>query len=167
MKTAPSRPQTLRPFAGFTLVEVCLSLGVLAVAATTMMGLMPGSLSQLRESIDRGQAQAMSAQVLVEARQMDFAELCAQGSYERYFTEDGTLLPSRNGSQIYTAKVSVNRGNGTPLPGGDASQPSLASLKVEIRKTPPALEEGKEGPLVGTYVSRLACRDLSELNASR
>jgi uncharacterized protein (TIGR02598 family) len=145
---------------GFTLVEVCLAMSIMVFATTAMIGLLSSGLNRLGGSIDANQGQNIAQQVLLEARQMPFPQLAAMGTYKRYFTYEGDMFDSSSAQTVYTANVTV--GAPTAMPGGGATSSTLATVTVEIRKTP-AGQDAPANPAIAHYVSMSSCRDLTLL----
>lgn len=145
---------------GFTLVEVCLALGIMAFAATAMMGLLVTGLTQLGSSMDSNQGQNILQQVLLEAREMPFPQLAAMGTYKRYFTDEGDMFDAPSNQTVYTATINVSAT--TPMPGGGETSNTLATVTVEIRKTPSGVD-APGNPAIAHYVSMSSCRDLTLL----
>jgi uncharacterized protein (TIGR02598 family) len=171
---AKGQVRRVRGEAGFTLVEVCLALGIMAVTLIPLIGVMAMGLGQVRSNIDNNESVNISQQVFLEARQMSFSTLAAKGTYYRYFSAQGddlgtgtstsSGLTMANSSQIvYTAVVTVTAYNSstTPqaLPGGDTQQPTLLTLTVQVRKTPGGVYTAVN-PVVATYVGMVSCNDL-------
>lgn len=164
--SAQSFPKSPRPFRkfraprrAFTLVEVCLALGIMSFSAIALLGLLPTALDHLGGSIDKSRAQTISRQVLVEARQMGFLELSNQDDYERFFTNEGDAVEVKNSTVAYTARISVNKNGATRLPGDNSDQSTLLTVTVEIHRTPGG-NDIKKGSKIQSFVSLMACPDL-------
>ena len=149
-----------RKAAGFTLVEVCLAMSIMVFASTAMIGLLSSGLTRLGGSIDANQGQNIVQQVLLEARQMPFPQLAAMGNYKRYFTYEGDMFDTSSPQTVYTAKITV--GASTAMPGGGTPSNTLATVTVEVRKTP-AGQDAPANPAIAHYVSMSSCRDLTLL----
>ncbi len=155
--------------AGFSLVEVCVALGVLTVTMIPLMGLMTVELGQVGKNLDNNQAVNISQQVVVEAQQMTFSSLTAlggsngTGTYQRYFSYQGDAETAGSSQIAYTAKVTVTTYSAgattTALPGGDATQPTLVTLAIQVRKTPGGID-APTNPAVANFVSMISCSDL-------
>lgn len=151
----------------FTLVEICLSLGIMTFAVTAMLGLLPVSLNQLTSAEDRNQAQRIVQQVIVEAQQTRFSTLAGAGTYQRYFTNEAQVTQAGNAAVVYAAVVSVSKdartGTASALPGGDPA-PTMAKLRITVCK---ALPSGVLTNVpVASYVTLFTCDDLSDYNAA-
>jgi uncharacterized protein (TIGR02598 family) len=162
MNALSSSPGSLAKCRGFTLVEVCLSLGIMAFSVTAMLGLLPLGVDTLRKNIDSSQAKNLSQQVVLEARQMAFSTLSTMGAYKRYFNSQGDSVNAGSAQMVYTCNVSVNGNGVTKLPGGDTQQRTLVTLTVEIRKTPGGVDLPQNSAIANT-VSMVSCQDLSSL----
>jgi uncharacterized protein (TIGR02598 family) len=66
-----------RRAAGFSLVEVALSLGIIAVAFVPLLGLLPLGLDVSRRAIDTTIGAQIAQQLRTEAQQTDFSALPA------------------------------------------------------------------------------------------
>lgn len=173
--SAPKRVSQRGNRGGFTLVEVCLAIGIMAVTLIPLIGVMAMGLGQVRTNIDNNESVNIAQQVFLEARQMNFNTLAAKGTYYRYFSAQGDDLgtgaassagPSMaNSAQIvYTAVVTVTAYNTSSttqaLPGGDTQQPTLLTLAVQVRKTPGGIYTTLN-PVVASYVGMVSCDDLN------
>ena len=145
---------------GFTLVEVCLAMGIMAFATTAMMGLLSTGITRLGGQMDVDQGQNILQQVLIEARQMPFPTLAGMGTYKRYFTYEGDMYDTASSQIVYTAVITVRAP--TVTPGGGASSNTLATITVQIRKTPSGNDAPGNLP-IANYVSMSSCPDLTLL----
>ena len=144
----------------FTLIEVCLAIGILSFALILMVGLLPSGLGQLTSSIDSLRAQAISRQVLVGAQQTDFNTLKSMGTYSLYFDYSGNQLQQNGSDTIYTAIVTID--DNAELPGTSTSQSTLLKVVIEVRKTQGGVDNAQNRAIENT-VSYVACSDLSLL----
>ena len=153
---------------GFTLIEVCIALGIVTFAVLPLLGLVAGGLGQLRSNMDLNQATNISQRLLFEAQQMDFATLRAKGTYTEYFTEEGDSVNAGDARIVYTATVAVVNPTtkSAPLQGATTTTPStLVALSVKIRKTPHGVDNAST-PCLAKYVNMISCDDLSTLSAT-
>jgi len=74
--------------AGFSLVEVVLALGVIGVALTSMLGLLPTGLTIFRESIEATVRADILRKLSSELQQTPFSEV-KNSTGMRYFTDEG------------------------------------------------------------------------------
>jgi uncharacterized protein (TIGR02598 family) len=152
---------------GFSLIEVCLCLGVLTFAILPLLGLMAGGLGLMRMNMDRNQAASISQQILLEAQQMDFTTLLNKGTYSEYFTADGDQVNKGSPLIVYTANITVYNptSKSAPLQGGAGTSPgTLAALSIQVRKTPGGIDAATNPP-VATFVNMVSCNDLSALTS--
>ncbi len=166
-KLSPLGRRRAAKASGFTLVELCIAIGVANFAMLPLLGLVAGGLGQLRSNMDCSQATNISQQILLEAQQMNFASLQAKGSYTEYFTQDGDSVNSGDSRIVYTAIVKVTNPTtqSAPLGGVTSSAPStLVALSVNIRKTPHGIDNATN-PSLAKYVNMISCDDLSTLSS--
>jgi uncharacterized protein (TIGR02598 family) len=144
---------------GFTLLEVCISMGILTFAVVNLFALMVYGMGQVSSNIDRNQAVYISQQVVGEARQTPFSSLVStsqSGAYQRYFSSLGDSLNAGDPQIVYTAYVSLTQ---APLPGGDTSQPTLMTVTIKVRKTPGG-HDLAQNHSIATFVNMISCSDL-------
>ena len=164
-------PRFSRRKSGFSLIEVCIAIGIITLTLIPMMGLMAVGVGQVSTNLDRNQAVTISQQVLIEAQQMAFTSLTAlanstgTGTYQRYFNYQGDAVAAGSSQIAYTANVTVTTfTTSTPssvpaLPGGDTTQPTLVTLTIQVRKTPSGID-ATTNPNVAQFVSMISCNDL-------
>src|SRR3978361_1982183 len=58
--------------AGFTLVEIAISIGILAVALVALMGMLPAGLSNFRKAMDTSITAQIAQRILLDMQQADF-----------------------------------------------------------------------------------------------
>ena len=151
---------------GFTLVEVCISMGILTVTLVPLLGLMANGLSQVGSNIDKNQAVNICQQVFVGAQQQSFSQLvqlatatAPANTTSTYFTAEGDSVPSGNSSIVYTAYVTYSS-NGATKP-----TPPLVTLQIKIQKTPGGNLPPGNPPAVASFVGTVSCPDVSGYNA--
>ena len=142
---------------GFTLVEVCIAMGIMTVALVPLLGLMANGLMRVGSNIDNVQAVNISQQVFVAAQQQSFSQLAATTSYQTYFTAEGDAVPAGSPSIVYTASVTCTNSAVT------APTPPLVTLSIKILKTPGG-SVGTGNP-VASFVGTVSCPDISGYNA--
>lgn len=132
MKPIPHLPNAR---SAFSLVEVTLTIGIMAFALTSILGLLPVGLATFRQAVDTSVESQIVQRVTTEASQSDFATLVDPNSGARtirYYDDQGNKLPSA-ADAIYHVKVTVE--SPASLPSGDLS-PDLARLLVDIVNNP-------------------------------
>lgn len=140
MLTQPSTiDRQSSPPRGFSLIEVTIALGIVAISLIAIFGLLPMGLTTFRSSIDRTVASQIAQNIINQARQTDFSSLSdlatLTGSPKR-FTEDGdeTTDPAKT---IYVAKVEVT--TSVTLP-SSAANTSMAKIRVRVANSPSGSE---------------------------
>lgn len=119
---------------GFSLVEVVLAIGVIALAFIPIFSLLPAGLTTFRQAIDNSVGSQIVQRLVGEAQQTDYPTLIATTTYQRYFDEQGNEVASDK-DYIYTAEISVN--SQTELP--NASVPptgSLTTVTIKLANNP-------------------------------
>ncbi|HUT35385.1 MAG TPA: prepilin-type N-terminal cleavage/methylation domain-containing protein [Planctomycetota bacterium] len=120
----PSIPLRSRNGAGFTIIEVLLAIGILAVSITAVLFLFAMGMRSHRRALDRTRA-AMLAETVVSQVQADFrpaypATAIANATHPDFpgFTYDVTFTPLYGGTSFYRASVLVRWGdpNAPPEP---------------------------------------------------
>lgn len=61
-----------RAKAGFTLVEIAIAIGILAIALVALMGMLPGGLSNFRKAMDTSITAQIAQRILLDMQQADF-----------------------------------------------------------------------------------------------
>lgn len=115
--------------AGFSLIEVAIAVGILAVALVALLGLMPGGMSNFRKAMDTSVTAQIAQRIMHDLGQAEFNELIdlpnlpkdqSGKSYcpinysfraptisapaLRYFDEQGGELVPANGTTLSTAQ---------------------------------------------------------------
>jgi uncharacterized protein (TIGR02598 family) len=115
--------------AGFSLVEVTLALGIVAVGLVSSLGLLGTGLTCFHQSINTTIQAQVIQQVVGDIRQTDFSQLPATGQ-TLYFDAEGVELPTATTPGIvYTVVVTTSKT--TNLPAG-SSTTNLATIKLTI-----------------------------------
>ena len=131
--------------AAFSLVEVTLAIGVVAIAIIPVFGLIPTGLNTFHKAIDASVGSQIAQRLIVEAQQTDFATLIGANSSRfvqtvnnstlRYFDDQGTELTGASiSSAIYRTQVVVVPN--TQTPGPQPSNVNLATVTVQVANNP-------------------------------
>jgi uncharacterized protein (TIGR02598 family) len=133
--------------AGFTLVEMTLAIGVLALAMIPLVGLLPMGLNVFHQAIDSSVESQMAQLVTNEAQQTDFNTLIGanttrflQSTTPRYFDAQGNEL-AQSTNAIYQVRTILtprplmpyNPSSTTPLA---ATNANLCIVTVQIARNP-------------------------------
>jgi uncharacterized protein (TIGR02598 family) len=123
-----------RGSSGFSLVEVVLAMGIIAVAFIPLMGLLPIGLNTSKQAIDTTIQAQILQQMTGQAQLTGWSGLttmCNGTANATYFDANGNVVTSAS-SAIYMAAFSVPAN--TVLPGG-ATTPTLDTISIYILNT--------------------------------
>jgi MSHA pilin protein MshD len=124
---------SLRSTRGFTLVELVISIVIIAMAATALMGTLSFIATQSGEAAAREQANAIATAYLNVAASQTFAALPAYAA--AHANDVGALDQLGNaiaGLNRYTISVSATPTTALPL------IPSTAALRIDVTVTHPS-----------------------------
>lgn len=133
MKTSP---RNLLPSA-FSLVEVCLALGVLAFGLVALLGLYPVGLESVRSSKEKVVHAEIIKSVTSEFAGMRFDQLGGMNGKAYHFSEEGILVPAGNAKALYLASIqTVQTNTQVPADNGSRALGECRTLQVQITKPP-------------------------------
>jgi len=132
---------------GFSLVEVCLALGIVVVGFVSIIGLLPAGMDAFRASMNTSAGAQLVQRVLNEAQQTDFYNLVGgnppQTNYEyiplRTYDEQGNELADGNTSGgVYQVHAVAQYGPAFPDSAGKNTviMDELATVTVQIAVNP-------------------------------
>jgi len=137
--------------AGFTLVEMVISLGIAGFAFMAIVGLLPFGLQNFRAAMDNT-LQAQMAKVLIgKAGQSSYADLSDLVDQSFYFDDSGNLTDASNPEKTYEAKVQVEKQ--TVIPANSSyTNSSLARITITF------VQKGNSGASrpAGSFVTYLS-----------
>ncbi len=115
----------------FSLVEVCLAIGVLSFSLLTVIGLLPVGLTTMRRAMDAATERNIVRQLGAEASGMPYSRLRSDyaATQVRYFDDQGLAL-SNSANAYYRASVSFGQ---TEFPGSDNVPLTNALQMIQIR----------------------------------
>lgn len=142
--------------AGFTLIEVAIAVGILAVALVSLLGLMPVGMTNFRKAMDTSITAQIAQRILLDLQQADFDQVIDAANESgntpptftftapsrtlvpevqrfRYFDEQGVeLVLQPNATALSTAQKAalVYQVNVRIMP--KAAQPADAKLSGEV-----------------------------------
>jgi len=112
--------------AGFSLIEIAIAVGILAVALVALMGLMPGGMTNFRKAMDTSITAQIAQRILLDMQQADFDKVIdsqtsdkqdlsnlanytftapTRGSNQfRFFDEQGNELITSDGKTLNTSQ---------------------------------------------------------------
>ncbi len=130
--------------AGFTLVEVSIAVGILAVAMVALLGLMPAGMTNFRKAMDVSTTAQIAQRILLDMQQADFdrivdAPASGKDDISPFFT---FTAPTRNSQQFRffdEQGVELTSTDGTNA-GLSSSQKTALVYQVLVRVMPTAAE---------------------------
>ena len=117
----------------FSLIEVTLSIGIVAFAFVALLGLLPVGLTTFRQAIDTTVGSQIVQRIVDEAQQTDYPSLIANPVTTRYFDDQGNEVAAS--ASIYTAEIVVTSPSALPNTTTPASA-SLATITVKLANNP-------------------------------
>lgn len=162
-----STPLSRQRAAGFTLVEVALSIGLVAFALVGILGLMPIGLSNFREAMDASVSSMIVQKIASEVQQADAQTLVAGSSFAvRYFDDQGSPVSEGSQARGQSRKI-YHAAYGVQYPAGIAGShgQNLAKVTIDVVNNPGGhviARDGATGGFLpdssnGIYVSRYTC----------
>lgn len=141
MRTASDDParKTSLSSGGFSLVEVTISLGLVAFIAVSVIGLLPTGLSAMRNAVSQTVEAQIVRSIAGQSVVANFTNLTAGSPF--YFDHEGQSMASADNA-TYTVTVSQHA---PVFPGSERAaaglSESLVNLRIEIvgRPTPQAV----------------------------
>jgi|GEM_PF-1952383 len=140
LRVAPATPR----IAGFSLIEVLLAVGITAILVTTVLGLLPSGLEDLRSSGQRMATARILEHVAHELQMRDFDSWAhAQTPLILSFDNAGDPLPGTGteADVIYRAQVTLVQAPGTvgvTLPGAVVANVFARQARIRITDLPGA-----------------------------
>jgi uncharacterized protein (TIGR02598 family) len=131
------RPNTCRPTA-FSLIETVLALGIMGLAITALLGLLPHGIQMSKKAADAGAQTRIIDVISAKLSNMPYEDVLNQDNQRLFFDDQGVQLVDQDAqSTIYVARVRVFSGtNGLTLPGATGAEPMLARVVVQVTNVP-------------------------------
>jgi uncharacterized protein (TIGR02598 family) len=175
MRTGRGKVESRSPVAGFSLIEVTISIAITAVALVALMGMLPAGMKTMREATDRAVETRIHQQVLGEIQLAEWEnrfkfDYRAPGGSAVHFYDDQGIEIFNTGpdalsgedfafKHVYTARVSVPKEKadklpksisgetyeGVFVPGETNPDPNLQLVIVEITSVHDPAFEGAGG----------------------
>lgn len=101
-----------RPAAGFSLVEVVLAVGIMALGVVTILGLLPHGLEMSRKTANEMAEARIIEHIVGEMQSTNWQTLNTYGQQMRYFDDQGLELPNLSSAEArfalnYVVRVDV------------------------------------------------------------
>ena len=118
---------------GFSLVEVALAIGIVAVVFVALFGMLSPGLNIHRQAVDNSVGSQIVQSLFNEAQQTDFPVLILAKSTTRYFDNQGNEVGITDSQ--YTAEISVLPATRVPA-ADDRTTDSLATVTIKLANNP-------------------------------
>jgi len=123
----------------FSLVEICVALGVVSFAFIGIFGLLLQGMNVFGTSINTSIQSQIVQHVIDDAQQTDFDNLVSQGTQQRYFDNEGEDLGSSPApNSIYSVRVTPTP---TLVPGSNSPSVNLLTVTIQIVHDPAHLND--------------------------
>ncbi len=147
-------PRTAPRCDGFSLVEVAVAIGVIAVAVTTVLGAWPGGQSMLRNAGDATITAQIAQRLAAELRQADYPDVLRLAGLNdstpmvslsrRYFSQTGREVAAEEPSRIYEALTRACHTGQFPIQSAGSSKrwdsQGSISLAIEVVVAPAGVQ---------------------------
>ncbi len=128
---------------GFSLIETVLALGIMSLAITALLGLLPHGIEMSRKAANASAQSRIMDQLHNRLVNNSFNNLAAMQDQTLHFDDQGEMLDASNDLRdtVYVARIHIasDSGNTKPLarlPGSTALQNKLLKFQVQIASTP-------------------------------
>ncbi len=115
------------------MVELVLSLGILAFAFVGLLALLPAGMATFHKAIDASVASQISQKIVDEAQESEFNVYTSKPQAVRYFDDEGNELTTSKGA-IYQVNVRIQAAS--QVPGSTDPNQNLAEITVQIANNP-------------------------------
>lgn len=122
--------------AGFSLVEVVSSLGIVSFGLMALLGLLPVGLKAARSARESTAETQIVQYLSALARQTPRAELASLAAPREFsFDRQGVAISEGDLDIFYTATLTVETAGGTVLPAAENyTSASLATFRIHLKK---------------------------------
>lgn len=133
------RRTTLRH--AFSLIETVLALGIMGLAITALLGLLPHGIEMSRKAANASASSRIIDTLQARLASNSFKSLLAFTTEVLHFDDQGVILDGTGdlSSTVYIARVKGGGPTSSPkasLPGGTAPETTLLRFEIEIAPTP-------------------------------
>jgi uncharacterized protein (TIGR02598 family) len=164
---------------GATLIEVVITVGILITTMVPLLGLLSSAIDMSGKAASSTVAARISAKLVGEIQQTDWAGIQSWGDRELYFDDQGLELTGTQAPEeaIYLARVTLGPATGVSLGSSGSANPALRQVVVLVATRPAphgkedldeaktAITRGKKLPM-GVRVSRAMLVNLEKQPAS-
>lgn len=124
---------------GFSLVETVIALGIMGLAVTALLGLLPHGMEMSKKAANAGAEARILDTIRSELGNFSFTGLQGISKKRLAFDEEGMLLDNSAEAVLisYVAEISTAASGGNPvsLPGGSAER-LLLNIVAKVASTP-------------------------------
>lgn len=120
---------------GFSLIETVLALGIMSLAITALLGLLPHGLEMSRKAANASAQSRIVDQVQNRLANSSFEGLKALKDQTLHFDDQGELLESDFRTAVYIVRVVASKSR-IRLPGAGGEEDALRRFIVQIAATP-------------------------------
>lgn len=125
---------------GFSLVETVIALGIMGLAVTALLGLLPHGMEMSKKAANAGAEARILDTLRSELGNFSFSGLAAVTRKRLAFDEEGMLLDSSDSAVLisYIAEVTTPVSGESPvvLPGAPSPERLLRNFVVKVASTP-------------------------------
>ncbi len=141
MKSHPSHPGFLyHRSRGFSLVETVIALGIMGLAVTALLGLLPHGMEMSKKAANAGAESRILDTLRSELGNFSFSGLSSLNRKRLAFDEEGMLLQTSDSAVriSYVVEVTSAASGVKPvaLPGASSPEPFLRNFVVKIAPSP-------------------------------
>ncbi len=127
-----------RARAAFSLVETVLALGIMGLAITALLGLLPHGIEMSRKAANAAAEARIIDTIVGRLSNVPFASLPAQNNIEMHFDDQGVEVDGTADllESTFFARVLVPTGtHGLTLPGAAQSETTMRRIQIQIVQT--------------------------------
>lgn len=127
-----------RRASAFSLIETVLALGIMGLAITALLGLLPHGIQMSKKAADASAQSRIIDVISSRLSNLPFDQLQSQDNQRVLFDDQGVQLGVQDSqSAIYVARVRVFTGtNSVTLPGANGAESLVARVIVQITNIP-------------------------------
>ncbi len=124
---------------GFSLIETVLALGIMALAITALLGLLPQGIEMSRKAANGAAETRILDTLTSQLTAMPYQSLIAQNMRQLHFDDQGIEVDNTQDIALSTYFVRVlvpAATTGVVLPGAALPEPKLQRVNIQIVQTP-------------------------------